>query len=160
VLRQPLEDKIVTISRAAGTLTFPANFMLVAAMNPCPCGYYGDPTKECTCAPSMVTRYQRRTSEAGNSNSPRGRFIARLRRGGERRCTQRRNRPGASGRGDPPSADPEGKSVVEKLTLQDLETVRVSPRDGQSFTLEHTAIHVGHIQIMRQMWDHHALRQF
>ena len=65
MLRQPLEDKIVTISRAAGTLTFPANFMLVAAMNPCPCGYYGDPTKECTCAPSMVTRYQKRTSEVG-----------------------------------------------------------------------------------------------
>jgi magnesium chelatase family protein len=62
VLRQPLEDKIVTISRAAGTLTFPANFQLVAAMNPCPCGYYGDPTKECTCAPSMVTRYQKRIS--------------------------------------------------------------------------------------------------
>ena len=65
VLRQPLEDKIVTISRAAGTLTFPANFQLVAAMNPCRCGYYGDPTKECTCTPSMVTRYQKRTSEAG-----------------------------------------------------------------------------------------------
>jgi len=62
VLRQPLEDKIVTISRAAGTLTFPANFQLVAAMNPCPCGYYGDPTKECTCSPSMVTRYQKRIS--------------------------------------------------------------------------------------------------
>ncbi len=62
VLRQPLEDKIVTISRAAGTLTFPANFMLIAAMNPCPCGFYGDPTKECTCAPSMVTRYQKRIS--------------------------------------------------------------------------------------------------
>jgi len=61
-LRQPLEDKIVTISRAAGTLTFPANFQLVAAMNPCPCGYYGDPTKECTCTPSMVTRYQKRIS--------------------------------------------------------------------------------------------------
>ena len=45
-----------------GTLTFPANFQLVAAMNPCPCGYYGDPTKECTCAPSMVTRYQKRIS--------------------------------------------------------------------------------------------------
>jgi len=62
VLRQPLEDKIVTISRAAGTLTFPANFQLVAAMNPCPCGYYGDPIKECNCAPSMVTRYQKRIS--------------------------------------------------------------------------------------------------
>src|SRR5512136_1838774 len=62
VLRQPLEDKLVTISRAAGTLTFPANFMLVAAMNPCPCGYYGDPTKECTCSPSLVTKYQKRIS--------------------------------------------------------------------------------------------------
>jgi len=62
VLRQPLEDKLVTISRAAGTLTFPASFMLVAAMNPCPCGYYGDPTKECTCSPSIVTRYQKRIS--------------------------------------------------------------------------------------------------
>jgi magnesium chelatase family protein len=62
VLRQPLEDKIVTISRAAGTLTFPANFQLVAAMNPCPCGYYGDPTKECTCTSTLVTRYQKRIS--------------------------------------------------------------------------------------------------
>ncbi|MGB9879912.1 MAG: YifB family Mg chelatase-like AAA ATPase, partial [Anaerolineae bacterium] len=62
VLRQPLEDKIVTISRATGTLTFPANFMLVAAMNPCPCGYYGDPVKECTCSPSMITRYRKRIS--------------------------------------------------------------------------------------------------
>ena len=50
VLRQPIEDKIVTISRAQGTLTFPANFMLIGAMNPCPCGYYGDPVKACTCS--------------------------------------------------------------------------------------------------------------
>ncbi len=62
VLRQPLEDHIVTISRAAGTLTFPANFMLIAAMNPCPCGYFGDPVKECTCSLSMVSRYQKRIS--------------------------------------------------------------------------------------------------
>jgi len=62
VLRQPLEDKIITISRAQGTLTFPANFQLVAAMNPCPCGYYGDPTRVCTCAPGIVTKYQRRIS--------------------------------------------------------------------------------------------------
>lgn len=61
-LRQPLEDKIVTISRAQSTLTFPANFMLVGAMNPCPCGYYGDPVKQCTCAPSVVSRYQKRIS--------------------------------------------------------------------------------------------------
>jgi len=62
VLRQPIEDKTVTISRAQGSLTFPANFMLVAAMNPCPCGFHGDPVKPCTCAPSTVTRYQKRIS--------------------------------------------------------------------------------------------------
>jgi magnesium chelatase family protein len=62
VLRQPLEDRIVTISRAQGTTSFPANFVLVAAMNPCPCGFYGDTTRACTCAPSAVARYQRRIS--------------------------------------------------------------------------------------------------
>jgi magnesium chelatase family protein len=62
VLRQPMEDKLVTISRAQGSLTFPANFMLVAAMNPCPCGYYGDPLKPCTCASSVITKYQKRIS--------------------------------------------------------------------------------------------------
>jgi len=62
LLRQPLEDKAITISRAQGSLTFPANFMLVGAMNPCPCGYYGDPVKECTCSPGLVSRYQKRIS--------------------------------------------------------------------------------------------------
>ena len=62
VLRQPMEDKMVTISRAQGTMTFPANFMMVAAMNPCPCGFYGDPYKECTCSPGLVARYQKRIS--------------------------------------------------------------------------------------------------
>jgi len=61
-IRQPMEDGIVTVSRAQGTVTFPANFMLVAAMNPCPCGFYGDPTKHCSCSPSTVTRYQHRIS--------------------------------------------------------------------------------------------------
>jgi len=61
-LRQPLEDKMVTISRAQGSLTFPSNFMLVAAMNPCPCGYFGDPVKECTCSSATITRYQKRIS--------------------------------------------------------------------------------------------------
>jgi magnesium chelatase family protein len=61
-LRQPLEDKVVTISRAQGTVSFPANFMLVGAMNPCPCGYYGDQFRQCTCPPGVVTRYQRRIS--------------------------------------------------------------------------------------------------
>jgi len=62
VLRQPLEDKVVTISRAQGSLTFPANFMLVGAMNPCPCGFYGDPFRACTCSPALVSRYQKRIS--------------------------------------------------------------------------------------------------
>lgn len=62
VMRQPLEDKLVTISRAQGSLTFPANFQLVGAMNPCPCGYYGDPVKACTCSSSTITRYQKRLS--------------------------------------------------------------------------------------------------
>jgi magnesium chelatase family protein len=61
-MRQPMEDKVVTISRAQGSLTFPANFQLVGAMNPCPCGYYGDPVKACTCASSTVTKYQKRIS--------------------------------------------------------------------------------------------------
>lgn len=62
VLRQPIEDKQVTISRARVALSFPANFMLVAAMNPCPCGYYGDPVRECTCSPAAIRRYQQRLS--------------------------------------------------------------------------------------------------
>jgi len=62
VLRQPLEDKTVTISRAQGAVTFPANFMLVAALNPCPCGYYGDPERACTCSLGMIQRYRKRIS--------------------------------------------------------------------------------------------------
>lgn len=62
VLRQPMEDKQVTISRAQGSLTFPANFMLVGAMNPCPCGHYGNPREECTCSRGAIDRYQKRIS--------------------------------------------------------------------------------------------------
>ncbi|WP_376794754.1 YifB family Mg chelatase-like AAA ATPase [Thermogemmatispora sp.] len=62
MLRQPLEDKVVTISRAQGSVTFPANFMLIAAMNPCPCGYLHDVARECTCSTAMVRRYQKRIS--------------------------------------------------------------------------------------------------
>ena len=62
VLRQPIEDKVVTISRASGSLTFPANFILILSHNPCPCGYYGDPLRPCTCTPTMITRYQSRLS--------------------------------------------------------------------------------------------------
>jgi magnesium chelatase family protein len=53
---------VVTISRAQGSLTFPASFQMVGAMNPCPCGYYGDPVKPCTCSNQIVTRYQKRIS--------------------------------------------------------------------------------------------------
>ncbi len=62
VMRQPMEDKVVTISRAKGSLTFSANFQLIAAMNPCPCGYHGDSQKPCTCAPAVITKYQKRIS--------------------------------------------------------------------------------------------------
>ncbi len=62
VLRQPMEDGYVTISRAAGTVRFPANFILIAAMNPCPCGNLNDPVKNCTCAPSQIACYKRKIS--------------------------------------------------------------------------------------------------
>jgi magnesium chelatase family protein len=62
VLRQPLEDGHVTISRSAGKITLPCNFLLVAAMNPCPCGYLGDPKHECRCAPAQIQRYRARIS--------------------------------------------------------------------------------------------------
>ena len=62
VLRQPIEDKIVTISRAKGSITFPANFLLVGARNPCPCGFYGDPQHSCNCTPNQIQRYQARIS--------------------------------------------------------------------------------------------------
>ena len=62
VLRQPLEDSKVTVSRSKLSLEFPANFMLAAAMNPCPCGYYTDPTKECTCLPPQIQKYMARIS--------------------------------------------------------------------------------------------------
>jgi magnesium chelatase family protein len=62
VMRQPLEDGRVTISRAAGSMTFPAESMLVAAMNPCPCGYFGDPRRNCRCSQVQVERYRNRIS--------------------------------------------------------------------------------------------------
>jgi magnesium chelatase family protein len=62
VLRQPLEDGTVTITRAAGTMTFPADFMLVAALNPCPCGYFGDPNRTCSCSTAQIQRYRQRIS--------------------------------------------------------------------------------------------------
>ncbi len=62
VMRQPLEDKRITVSRAKYSVEYPANFTLVASMNPCPCGYYNHPSKECTCAPGAVFRYMNRIS--------------------------------------------------------------------------------------------------
>ena len=61
-LRQPLEEGAVTLARSAGTLTFPARLMLVAAMNPCPCGFYGDTTRECRCTPGIIQRYLAKVS--------------------------------------------------------------------------------------------------
>ena len=61
-LRQPLEDGVVTVSRASGSFTFPAKFTLVAAQNPCPCGYLGDSSKQCVCAPGQIFKYQKKIS--------------------------------------------------------------------------------------------------
>ena len=62
VLRQPLEDRQITISRAKYTVTYPCSFMFVASMNPCPCGYYGDPTHTCVCTPGQIQRYMNKIS--------------------------------------------------------------------------------------------------
>lgn len=62
VMRQPMEERVVTISRAKMALDFPANFMLIASMNPCPCGYYNHPDKECTCPPGAVQKYLNKVS--------------------------------------------------------------------------------------------------
>ena len=62
VLRQPIENGEVTVSRAVASITYPASFMLVSAMNPCPCGYLSDPKHQCTCAPGQIHRYRRRVS--------------------------------------------------------------------------------------------------
>lgn len=61
-LRQPLEDRVVTIARATGSMTFPADFMLIAAMNPCPCGNLTNPRQACVCTPGVISRYRRRVS--------------------------------------------------------------------------------------------------
>lgn len=61
-LRQPLEEGIITISRVRGTLTYPCHIMLIAAMNPCPCGYYGHPSKPCTCSPNAIRKYLSKVS--------------------------------------------------------------------------------------------------
>ena len=62
VLRQPLEDRVITISRAKYSIAYPASFMFVASMNPCPCGYYGDPTHKCVCTPGQIQRYMNKIS--------------------------------------------------------------------------------------------------
>ncbi len=62
VLRQPLEDRVITLSRASGSVTFPASIMLIAAQNPCPCGWYGDTMRRCQCSAAAVQRYQARVS--------------------------------------------------------------------------------------------------
>jgi len=62
VLRGPLEDRYVTISRLNSTITYPCNFMLIASMNPCPCGYYGSKEKECCCRPEQIKKYRNRIS--------------------------------------------------------------------------------------------------
>ena len=61
-LRQPLEERTITVARSRGVSTFPAQFILIAAMNPCPCGYFGDPRKDCLCSPGMLSKYRKKIS--------------------------------------------------------------------------------------------------
>jgi magnesium chelatase family protein len=104
VMRQPLEDGMVTIARAAMSLSFPARFMLAAAMNPCPCGYFNDKSRECMCTPPMIQRYVSKVSGRCWTGST---FILRFRRcsirscaaGARRRRVRRRFGPGAGGAG-------------------------------------------------------------
>jgi magnesium chelatase family protein len=62
VMRQPLEDRTITVSRAKSSVEFPASFMLVASMNPCPCGFYNHPARQCVCAPGIVQKYLNKIS--------------------------------------------------------------------------------------------------
>lgn len=68
VLRQPLEDRRITISRVKNTIDYPTSFMLVASMNPCPCGYYNHPTKPCVCNPGQVQKYLNKISYSAGPN--------------------------------------------------------------------------------------------
>ena len=72
-LRQPLEDGVITVSRSSGAVTFPANFMLCASMNPCPCGNYGSADKICTCTPAAIKKYRSRISGSTKISSPKRR---------------------------------------------------------------------------------------
>ena len=103
VLRQPLEDGVVTLSRAAVSLTFPARFMLAAAMNPCPCGYFGDPLHACRCPDVDVERYRSRVSGPAarpHRHPPRGSRGA-LSRPGRRPTPRSRAPPFGSGSSSP-----------------------------------------------------------
>ena len=62
VMRQPIEDRVITVSRAKYTVDYPDSFMLVASMNPCPCGYHGHPKRRCTCQPGLVQKYMNKIS--------------------------------------------------------------------------------------------------
>ena len=112
VLRQPLEEKRVVVSRARYSVEYPANFTLVAAMNPCPCGYYNHPTRECTCSPGSVHRYEPHLGAAAGPHRPAYRGDARAAAGavgggsrGAERCDPRA---GDACAGDPGGAVPRG----------------------------------------------------
>jgi len=112
-LRQPLEDGTISIARATGTLAFPARFMFIAAMNPCPCGYYGDPVRECTCSMQTISRYQKGDKETRRQgDKERGSFGSiRIRQS----TTRRRRRGGRRSR-----LDETGRSLV-RAAMQQLQ---------------------------------------
>ena len=109
MLRQPIEDGSVTIARSVMTVCFPSNFMLVSAMNPCPCGFYGDTGRECRCTPAIIQRYLSKISRAaaGSHRYPRrsaGRAFQGAARSGADRIFRRHPRPRGARAGPPAGA--------------------------------------------------------
>ena len=153
VLRQPMEDGLVTVSRAMMTLTYPARFMLAAAMNPCPCGYHGDPSHECRCDPALIERYLSRVSGplldridihlqvppvayadlAGSSCEESSAFVrCRVEMARARQLSRFRNRPGVYANAHMSPRDLRAvcriSEPVEKLLREAIQRLRLSAR--------------------------------
>jgi magnesium chelatase family protein len=143
VMRQPIEDKIVTISRAQGSLTFPANFQLIGAMNPCPCGFYGDPVKPCTCSPGTVTKYQKRISGPLldridiHIEVPRVEAARQIQR---ERFMVNDNSSSAEGQSDPVSTARDGSPITCNADMRPAEVRRFCDLDETSRTLMRSAM--------------------
>ena len=149
VLRQPLEDRTVTISRAQGSLTFPANFMLVGAQNPCPCGFYGDTEHGCTCSPMLISRYHAARADlrpvARSHRHPRGgaaRAVPETRRRAPRRAVS--GHPGAGGSCAGAALDPvcrrEGWARRQSDHQRRIATTRGGPPNASTYATRRSPV--------------------